>query len=183
MALPAHSYSGRERAYFFKGIKGVGGEKSRQWGSLGFPPHSSMGRPQITFGTPTPRPGAPISSSLGAGFLASLMNLPPSHFPTQGDSTGSMSSSSSPVRRNVKAAPCPQCLNTLPCCSATAGRPSLNFSSGTDSLVWREGEQASLSPQEGWDLQGRDRARLAGGGRDCGAGVQKLFAQARLCFC
>jgi len=55
--------------------------------------------------------------------------------PAQGDSTGSTSSSSNPVRRSVKAAPCLPCLNTLPCCRGTAGRPSSSFSSGADPLV------------------------------------------------
>lgn len=59
--------------------------------------------------------------------------------PPQGNSTGSTSSSTSPVGRSVKAAPCRPCLNTLLCCSGTAGRTSLSFSSGVDPLVWMEG--------------------------------------------
>lgn len=53
LALPAHSYSGRERVYFFKGTQGVGGRLSRQWSSLGFLSHFTGDRPQHV---PTPYP-------------------------------------------------------------------------------------------------------------------------------
>lgn len=44
----------------------------------------------------------------------------------------------------MKAAPCLPCLNTLPCCRGTAGRPSSSFSSGTDLPVWRAGKSRFL---------------------------------------
>ncbi|RWS13038.1 hypothetical protein B4U80_15063, partial [Leptotrombidium deliense] len=46
LALPAHSYSGRERAYFFKGTQRGGRRMGRQWSCLGFLPCYLGGRPQ-----------------------------------------------------------------------------------------------------------------------------------------
>lgn len=55
----------------------------------------------------------------------------------------------------MKAVPRRLCLNTLPCCSGTAGKTSLSFCSGADPLVWREGSTVLFPPQEGWDPRGQ----------------------------
>lgn len=81
----------------------------------------------------------------------------------------------------MKAAPCRLCLNTLPCCSGTAGRTSLNFSSGADPLVWRQGKPCFTLKRAGLSWAGVGLGWLDRVG--CKPTDHKLFAQAKLCFC
>jgi hypothetical protein len=100
-----------------------------------------------------PYPVPELLASIASGFSSLQAHPPDASCPApQGNSTGSMSSSTSPARRNVKAAPCLLCLSTSPYCSGTAGRTSLSCSSGEDLLVWREGKSCFClrRPGEPW---------------------------------